>query len=581
MSITKKIDKTVTINCEDTVIISDAGIKVKSEASHSTYKQTHRDTSEEQIPEADYRLLGISGLEKELYRVAIKREKDNKYKFQRKLVSGGMGAILNVIDQDLQRPAAMKVVLPSLKNDRDALNELIKEAKITGLLEHPNIVPVHELGLSNETGLYFTMKMVEGEPLNYIIKEIKKGTPEYVEEFSIFDLLNIFRKICDAIAFAHSKDIIHQDIKPHNVIVGQYGEVMVMDWGLARYIGDPEKEEDSAHREILKDISIASNRDRQIIQGSPAYMAPEQVKVDSAAPDKQTDIFLLGSTLYHMLTLEPPYEGNSVLDVLNKAEHRDMIPPQTRNPERLIPEELCRIIAKATALHKEDRYHSVQELIADVDDIISGKWSKQEKKYFACDQFLMQEGEPGEEAYLITKGRVQVFKESGGSKILLSTLQEGDIVGEMALITNDKRSASVKALEDTEVAVLTKQHLARNLKKLPPYIEKIVSTITRRLQAADMFIHPHLTMECTPFVLQQLYLILKSETGDKKMFMVSIDKIAARIADDLGVPVAKVEKVFVHAAEANLFSIKQNRIMIEDINKIIRAARWAKSLIGK
>ena len=82
MSITKKIDKTVTINCEDTVIISDAGIKVKSEASHSTYKQTHRDTSEEQIPEADYRLLGISGLEKELYRVAIKREKDFKYKFQ-------------------------------------------------------------------------------------------------------------------------------------------------------------------------------------------------------------------------------------------------------------------------------------------------------------------------------------------------------------------------------------------------------------------------------------------------------------------------------------------------------------------
>jgi serine/threonine-protein kinase len=425
------------------------------------------------------------------------------------------------------------------------------------------------------------MKMVDGEPLNHIIKEIKKGTPHYVDEFSIFDLLNVFRKICDAIAFAHSKDIIHQDIKPHNVIVGQYGEVMVMDWGLARYIGDPEKEEDPAHREILKDISTAANGDKKIIQGSPAYMAPEQVKADGTALDKQTDIFLLGTTLYHMLTLEPPYEGESILDVLNKAEQRDMIPPQIRNPERLIPEELCRIITKATALKKEDRYYSVQELIADVDDIISGKWSKQEKKYFACDEFLMQEGEPGEEAYLITKGSVQVFKESGSSKVVLTTLHEGDIVGEMALITNDNRSASVKALEDTEVAVLTKQHLARNLKKLPPYIEKIVSTITRRLQAADMFIHPHLTMECTPFVLQQLYLILKSEAADKKMFMVSIDKIAARIADDLGVPVARVEKVFLNAAEANLFSIKQDRIMIEDINKIIRAARWAKSMIGK
>ena len=578
MSKTRKTDKII-IDCENTVIISDDGIKVRSEASHNIYEQTYRYASEEKMPEADEILQGISDLEKELYREAINREKDNKYKFQRKLVSGGMGAILNVIDQDLQRSAAMKIVLPSHKNDRDALNELIKEAKITGMLEHPNIVPVHELGLSNEAGLYFTMKMVEGKPLHYIITEIKKGTPHFVEEFSIYELLNIFRRICDAIAFANSKDIIHQDIKPHNVIVGQFGEVMVMDWGLARYIGNPEKEKDAVLRGILRDFSVVSKEGRKIIQGSPAYMSPEQVKGDGGVLDKQTDIFLLGTTLYHMLTLEPPYEGENIQDVLNKAGKRDLIPPQIRNPERLIPEELCRIITKATAFEKEDRYYSVQEIIADLDDVISGKWSKQEKLYFSNGDFLMKEGEAGEEAYLIIKGSVQVFKESGGSKVLLSTLHEGDIVGEMALITNDKRSASVKAVEDTIVAVLTKQHLARNLKKLPAYIEKIVSTITRRLQVADTFIHPHLTVECTPFVLQQLYLILKSEAGDRKRYMVSVDKIAARIADNLGVPVAKVEKVFVNAAEANLFSIQQNRILIDDINKITRAARWAKLLI--
>jgi serine/threonine protein kinase len=566
---------------EKTVMVSGNKIKILSDMFEKTYTQTYRDTLREDVIEGDYQSSGVTEFEIKQYREKVRNEEDKKYKIQGELASGGMGAILRVIDQDLQRPMAMKVIKPAFKNDEDTLKDFIREAKITGLLEHPNIIPVHELGLSEETGLFFTMKLARGETLNRILTEIKKGTPQYVEKYNMFYLLSIFRRICDAISFAHSKGIIHQDIKPHNVIVGQHGEVLVMDWGLARFIGDPEEEQDAFRREILRSISVFSSEKKKVIRGSPAYMAPEQVKGDSSLLDRQTDIFLLGTTLYHIFTLEPPYRGDKIKDVLSKAEHWELIPPQDRNPDRMIPEEICRIIMKAAAWKKEDRYQIVQELIDDVDDVIAGKWIKQEKKTFASGQFLMRQGESAEEAYLITRGRVEVFKETGDFKVTLSTLSQGDIVGEMALITDDKRSASVKALENTEVTVLTKQLLAQNLRKLPPYIEKMVATITNRLRTADTFIHPHLTTDCSPYVLRQLCLILRNESAKRGRFIILLKKVGAKIADDLGIPVDKVEKVFLNAAEANLLTINGNKIIVEDVDKVLRSASLAKALINK
>lgn len=552
-----------------------------------TYTQTCRgtlkkDTTAQTIPppaakKEDDQSFGVTEFEKKQYCEKVRDPQVKKYKFQGKLASGGMGAILKVIDQDLQRKTAMKVVKPEFKNDEDILRDFIREAKITGLLEHPNIIPVHELGLSEETGLFFTMKLARGESLNAILAEIKKGTPEYVEKYGVFYLLNIFRRICDAISFAHAKGIIHQDIKPHNVIVGQHGAVLVMDWGLARFIGDPEKEPDPSQREILKNISVVPTGKKNVIQGSPAYMAPEQVKGDARDLDFQTDIFLLGGTLYHIFTLESPYKGNDVKEVLRKAEHREMIAPPERSPDRMIPEEMCRIILRATALNKEDRYSNVQALIDDVDDIISGKWTKQEKKTFASGRMLMHQGDSGEEAYLIVKGSVEVFRETGDQKIILTTLGPGEIVGEMALITDENRSASVAALTDTEVTVLTKQIMAQNLRKLPPYMEKIVSALTRRLQTANDLIHPHLTRDCAPFVLRQLCLILKNDSPENNKFIVISDEISARIAENLGIPIKKVEQALQNAAAENLLKLSENSIIIEDINQIERYICLAKT----
>lgn len=570
-------------NFEKTLIISQGKIRTRTSKIYVPYEETVRNLLQPDLPETEHQNLAVTEIEKKHYQRAITREKNtSKYKFQSKLVSGGMGAILEVIDQDLYRPTAMKIIKPSFKNDERALVEFIREAKITALLEHPNIIPIHELGLSDETGLYFTMKLMKGEPLDQILNELKNANPEYEEKYNAYSLMNIFRKICDAVDFAHSKNIIHRDIKPHNVIVGRYGEVILMDWGLALYIGDPDKEDDPLQRDALRAISDLTDEEKNIIQGSPAYMAPEQVNGEFSLLDKKTDIFLLAATLYNILTLEKPYTGKNLKEVLRKVKERDLIYPQKRSPDRHISDELCRIVMKASSLRKEDRHNSIQELIDDIDDAVSGRVLKQEKKLFAGGQFLMKEGEDGEEAYLITKGSVQVYRQADSySKVTLGILKEGDIVGEMALITDDKRSASVEALEDTEASVLTKDILSRNLKKMPPYIEKIMATLTRRLQTANVIIHPHLVADCSPFVLQQMCLILKDICGSKKEFALSFDRLSSRISDDLGIPVIRVKKVLNKGAQANLFTIKENQIVVDDIYRLMHFVDLAKSLIDR
>jgi len=568
---------------EKTLIISNGKIMTRTSRIDIPFDRTVRDPSRPDVSKVEYKNLVLTEAERKQYQRAVPRAKDtSKYKFQGKLISGGMGAILEVIDQDFYRPIAMKVIKPSFKNDERALVDFIREAKITAMLEHPNIIPVHELGISEETGLFFTMKLMQGEPLNSILNEIKKGNAVYQEKYNEYSLMNIFRKICDAVDFAHSRDIIHRDIKPHNVIVGRHGEVLLMDWGLALYIGDPEKEENPSQKAALQHILELTDKGKNINQGSPAYMSPEQAGGDGTQLDKKTDIFLLAATFYHILTLEAPYTGENLKDVLQKAGQRNLIHPQKRSPERHIPDELCRIVMKASALKKEDRYDSVQELIQDIDGVIAGHWLKQEKKLFASGRFLMQEGEEAGEAYLIDKGKVQVYRQAdGGGKLVLGTLAAGDIVGEMALITNDKRSASVKALEDTEVSVLTKDILLRNLKKLPPYIEKIMSTLTRRLQTANIVIHPHLVTDCTPFVLQQMCLILKDISSTEKEFTLAQEKLTLRISEDLGLPVAKVQEVLNNAAAANLLTIRGNEVVVEDIYRLLHSIDLAKSLTDR
>lgn len=462
----------------DTVIIADDKI-VKKNDTATVYADI---TVTQDIDSSLFDLPTVN--EKRFFGESVRSGETEKYSLKEKLVSGGMGSIFRVIDQDLHRTSAMKVILPDLKKNIRVFRDFISEAKITGMLEHPNIVPVHDLGVSDEAGLYFTMKLVKGELLIDILDGIEKGDPKY-KKYNNFCLLEIFRKVSDAVSFAHSKDIIHRDIKPQNIIVGEFGEVLLMDWGLAKFIGKKRGHKDLAESGILGDLEESKNERDGMIKGSPSYFSPEQASGTVGTIDKRSDIFLLGSTLYHMFTLEPPYTGGDVMEAVAKAENRDMTPPGKRAPGRQIPGEICRIIMKAMARDKRDRYQTVEEMSEEIDQVIAGKWLEDEKKIFKPGDIIMKEGEPGKTAYLILKGKVKITKKSGRKEVALATLGPGDIVGEMALITGERRSATATALGETEATLLTGDVVRRNLEKLPPYMEKIIVSLTNRLREAS------------------------------------------------------------------------------------------------
>ena len=279
-----------------------------------------------------------------------------RFRVSEELGRGGMGVVMLADDPQLRRQVALKFLRG---NDADALRGFVEEAQITGQLEHTNIVPVHELGSDANGRHYLAMKRVRGHTLRDVIGAAADANRTWPDDGAAW--LEIFGKICDAMAYAHAHGVIHRDLKPENVMIGDFGEVLVMDWGLARPIGaaaavnTTRREAGDSHQTVDGDIF-----------GTPAFMAPEQARGDVQRMDTRTDVFALGGILYQLLTLKPPYEGARPIDVIIRAGRRDLIAPRRRAPQRRIPTELEAICLKAMAARPADRYASVDDFKADL-----------------------------------------------------------------------------------------------------------------------------------------------------------------------------------------------------------------------
>jgi|GEM_PF-4907253 len=333
------------------------------------------------------------------------RSIDERYRLRTELGRGGMATVYDAIDTDLRRHVAMKILQepkrksssPASSDDRSPLQRFIEEAQITGQLEHPNIVPVHEIGVDAEGRVYFTMKRVEGRSLREVMDDMRKGDLLTLERFDIFKFCDILRKICDAIGFAHSRGVIHRDLKPDNVMVGRFGEVQVMDWGLAKVRTRQEKDSRSTETftdYISTDNNAAINTLDGTISGTPAYMPPEQARGLVSQIDERSDVFALGALLYEMITLVPPYHARSSRDALKRAQKYELRSPaesiamlaeRRRLPDdsrvhvdaisraRKMPKELAAIAMKALAERPSDRYESVQELDDDLEHFLKNE----------------------------------------------------------------------------------------------------------------------------------------------------------------------------------------------------------------
>ncbi len=259
----------------------------------------------------------------------------DQYRLLGEVARGGVGIIMRGHDVDLGRDVAMKVLRPDHADRPTMIQRFIEEAQIGGQLQHPGIVPVYEVGTRSDGRPFFTMKLVKGRTLAQLLKESKRGAGERGR------FLAIFADICQTMAYAHSKRVIHRDLKPANVMVGAFGEVLVVDWGLAKVLDRGRDAQRAANVSRPSEVSVVetirssgdtSDSDSMSgsVIGTPAYMAPEQARglIEDVGP--RADVFALGCVLCEMLTGAPPYEGESGREVLDKAARADLGPAFAR-----------------------------------------------------------------------------------------------------------------------------------------------------------------------------------------------------------------------------------------------------------
>lgn len=318
---------------------------------------------------------------------SLTRKPQDKYKFRRSIGQGGMKVVIQVKDRDTTRDIAMAMLPNAGNRPKEEILRFIEEARITASLEHPNIVPVHDIGVDNYGSPYFTMKLIRGETLASVLRKLHDGDPEYLENYPLDKLLRIFLKVCNGVAFAHSKGVLHLDLKPENVQLGDYGEVILMDWGLARLVSVPEQNTDAAPDPA---IPWTDNRTCDgVRKGTPGYMAPEQAAGKNSQKSFRTDVYSLGAILYSILTYCNPLEGNDVKKLLAATVRGAIVPPSQRVPGRLIPAGLEAVVLKAMALQPEKRYSGAKELRNEVLAYLSGHATHAERATWMKKAFLL------------------------------------------------------------------------------------------------------------------------------------------------------------------------------------------------
>lgn len=295
-------------------------------------------------------------------RGAVQGDTETRYGLKKIHASGGIGRIWLAHDHQLGREVAIKELLPENANDDRTVARFLREARLTGQLEHPAIVPVYELA-SQADGHFYAMRFVRGRTLSAAAHSYhRQRTAGRDAPLEFIALLTAFAAVCNAVAYAHARGVLHRDLKGDNVILGDFGEVIVLDWGLAKILGQADDwETGGTPPPDDQDAGLTLQGD---VIGTPAYMAPEQAEGRSNEIDQRTDVFGLGAILYEILTSQPPFVGSNTLEVLTQASRGTHPLPRTLWAE--VPTTLESICVKALAKDPNERHASASELAQEV-----------------------------------------------------------------------------------------------------------------------------------------------------------------------------------------------------------------------
>jgi eukaryotic-like serine/threonine-protein kinase len=363
---------------------------------------------------------------------------------------GSMGHVHYASDRNLLRQVALKRLDKEYTSNPAYREAFIAEAQITGQLEHPNIVPVHELAVDEHGVPFFTMKLVQGMSFAAWLADPthRVGSTERLERG-----LDVLLKVSDAVAYAHHRGVIHRDLKPDNIMVADFGQVYLMDWGVA--LVPNQQPESSGARAPAEENSGPV--------GTPAYMSPEQARGNTAEMDERTDVFGLGAMLYELVTGRLPYGDPAPARVIMLRAHMGaVVPLDEAAPGGGVPRRLHAIIERAIDPDPAKRYPSVIALQRELRAFVRGGFYLP-RKGFAMGDIIMREGDVGDAAYMIVSGRCHAFRHVGLERETLAVMEPGEVFGEMSLLLDEPRAASVEALDPVTVLVLDRHTLTEGL----------------------------------------------------------------------------------------------------------------------
>ena len=346
-----------------------------------TERATAMDPWDEQerthLPEHGGMLVATGGIEVELAppsgRIAPSgKDVEERYRLQGEIGRGGMGRILKARDTEIGREVAVKVLLGGRSAPENLIRRFWTEVQATGQLEHPSIIPIHDVGRLPSGEIFYVMKMLSGQTLAEIIHALRHGHGSVKTEFTRVRLLTIFQQIAYAVAFAHAHGVIHRDIKPANIMVGRYGEAILIDWGLAKVLDgdDPAITEDLTRVGLVGPHS-ASETASGTITGTPQYMSPEATQGRPELVSSKSDVYGLGAVLYELLTLEPAYADLGFVPTVVKVRQGAFEPPRKRAPGMAISLELEELCLAAMSAEPDAR-PSAKELADEIGRILEG-----------------------------------------------------------------------------------------------------------------------------------------------------------------------------------------------------------------
>ena len=402
-------------------------------------------------------------------------KKTPRYVPLQELGEGAVGKVRSVFDTYLQRVVARKELNPTHHNNPNVVQTFVNEMKLMGHLNHPGILPIYDAYLQESNDPSYVMGLAEGEDLASLL-----GMSTVSGDGVALPLeraVRIMEKLCETMTYAHDRGVIHLDLKPANIMIGNYGEVWIMDWGTAR-LHDYDKYRESLKQESdsTELIDYQHEADNLFI-GTPKYMSPEQTSRRRDQLNYASDIFSVGVIFYQMLTGIHPFKGSNFEDLVDKICHWN--PPGTSEINPDVPINLSRICTKMIKKDLDERYESFSEVIKDIDEYQNSA-AGFPTRTFEAGEVIFREGKPSEYVCIVVTGCVGISMNIDGTHTTIARLGSNEPFGELAALTGVPRTATATALEKSVVRIIRKEDINEEVKKLSPWVGGIVQSLTTR-----------------------------------------------------------------------------------------------------